>query len=413
MKYSSIPAATIETRTSWVVAIVALLTLAFSFGAPWVAVVSLKAIAADFGSGRETPALAGSLGWVGVGVGGIVMGRIAERVGVRWTVMFGAAMVCVGLAISSLGQPWQLFVGHGLFIGLIGNGGINAPLYVYVSKWFDRHRGSALALISSGVYIAGAMWPPVFERVIAAVGWRQTMWTYGLVEMAVIVPLAAVFLRAPPEIPRRYAGKFANPGHGKVTGWPPGVVYGMLCAAAFLCCMPMALPQTHLVAFCSDLGIAPSHGAAMLSVVLGSGFLSRQLWGAFSDRAGGPMTLVVCSACQAMALTAFTMTQDEIGLFTVAAFFGLGFGGLVPAYVLTLRDLFPAGEASWRVPTLLMFSGSGMAAGAWMGGFMYDWFGYYAPAFVAAIVANLLNLAIVMVLLLRQQAWPRRAFGMA
>ena len=413
LKYSSIPAATIETRTSWVVAIVALLTLAFSFGAPWVAVVSLKAIAADFGSGRETPALAGSLGWIGVGVGGIVMGRIAERVGVRWTVMFGAAMVCVGLAISSLGQPWHLFVGHGLFIGLIGNGGINAPLYVYVSKWFDRHRGSALALISSGVYIAGAIWPPVFERAVAAVGWRQTMWTYGLFEVAVIVPLAAVFLRAPPEIAWRYSGKFANPGVGKVIGWPPSLVYGMLCAAAFLCCMPMALPQTHLVAFCSDLGIAPSHGAAMLSVVLGSGFLSRQLWGAFSDRAGGPMTLVVCSACQAMALTAFTMTQDEIGLFTVAAFFGLGFGGLVPAYVLTLRDLFPAGEASWRVPTLLMFSGSGMAAGAWMGGALYDWFGYYAPAFVAAIVANLLNLAIVMVLLLRQQAWPRRAFGMA
>jgi MFS family permease len=411
--HSSIPAATVETRTSWVVATVALLTLAFAFGAPWVAVVSLKAIAADFGSGRETPALAGSLGWIGVGVGGIVMGRIAERVGVRWTVMFGAVMVCLGLAISSLGQPWHLFVGHGLFIGLVGNGGINAPLYVYVSKWFDRHRGSALALISSGVYIAGAVWPPVFERAVAAVGWRQTMWIYGVFEVAVIVPLAAVFLRAPPEIPRRYSAKFADASEGKVIGWPPGLVYGMLCAAAFLCCMPMALPQAHLVAFCSDLGIAPSHGAAMLSVVLGSGFLSRQLWGAFSDRAGGPVTLVVCSACQAMALTAFTMTQDEIGLFTVAAFFGLGFGGLVPAYVLTLRALFPAGEASWRVPTLLMFSGSGMAAGAWMGGALYDWFGYYAPAFVAAIVANLLNLAIVTALLLRQQAGPRRAFGIA
>jgi MFS family permease len=411
--HSSIPAVTIETRTSWVVAIVALLTLAFSFGAPWVAVVSLKAIAADFGSGRETPALAGSLGWIGVGVGGIVMGRIAERIGVRWTVMFGAAMVCVGLAISSLGKPWHLFVGHGLFVGLIGNGGINAPLYVYVSKWFDRHRGSALALISSGVYIAGAIWPPVFERAVAAAGWRQTMWTYGLIEVAVIVPLAAIFLRAPPEIPRRYSSKLANPGGGKVVGWPPALVHGLLCAAAFLCCMPMALPQTHLVAFCSDLGIASSHGAAMLSVVLGSGFLSRQLWGAFSDRAGGPVTLVVSSACQVTALTAFTMTQDEIGLFTVAAFFGLGFGGLVPAYVLTLRALFPVGEASWRVPTLLMFSGSGMAAGAWMGGALYDWFGYYAPAFVAAIVANLLNLAIVVALLLRQHAGPRRVFGMA
>jgi len=413
LTYSSVPTGTIETRTSWVVATVALLTLAFSFGAPWVAVVALKSIAADFGGARETPALAGSLGWIGVGVGGIMMGRIAERIGVRWTVMFGAAMVCVGLTVSSLGEPWHLYVGHGLFIGLLGNGGINAPLYVYVTKWFDRHRGSALALISSGVYIAGAIWPPIFERIVAAVGWRQTMWTYGLFEMAVIVPLAAIFLRAPPEIARQRGGKFADPSPGKVLGWPPGLVYGMLCAAAFLCCVPMALPQGHLVAFCSDLGIAPSHGAAMLSVVLGFGFLSRQLWGAFSDRAGGLMTLAVCSACQATALTAFTLTQDEIGLFTVAALFGLGFSGLVPAYVLMLRELFPAGEASWRVPTLLMFSGSGMAVGAWMGGFLYDWFGYYAPAFVGAIVANILNLAIVAVLLLRQHAGPRRAFGLA
>jgi MFS family permease len=146
----------IETRASWVVASVSLLAMACSFGA------------------RSTPALAGSLCWFGVGFGGIVMGRIADRIGVRWTVMFGAAMICVGLAISSLGAPWQLYVGHGLFIGFLGNGGINAPLYVYVSRWFDRRRGSALALISSGTYMAGAVWPPIFERIIAVYGWRQT-----------------------------------------------------------------------------------------------------------------------------------------------------------------------------------------------------------------------------------------------
>jgi MFS family permease len=404
---------TIETRTSWVVAIVALVTMAFSFGAPWVAVVSLKTIAAEFGGARSVPALAGSLGWIGIGVGGILMGRIAERVGVRWTVMFGAAMVCAGLAISSLGQPWHLFVGHGIFIGLLGNGGINAPLYVYVSKWFDRRRGSALALISSGAYVAGAIWPPLFERVVAQVGWRHTMWMFGLVEMAVIVPLAAILLRPPPRAPRPGGADFADPRPGRVLGWPPNLVYGMLCAASFLCCVPMALPQGHLVAFCSDLGIAPSHGAAMLSVVLGCGFLSRQLWGWFSDRAGGLLTLAVCSAFQASALGAFLMTQDEIGLFAVSVVFGLGFGGLVPAYVLVLRELFPVGEAGWRVPTLLLFSGSGMAAGGWMGGALYDLFGFYAPAFAGAIAANVVNLAIVATLLLRQQAGPRHSFGMA
>ena len=132
----------------------------------------------------------------------------------------------------------------------------------------------------------------------------------------------------------------------------------------------------------------PSIGAAMVSVLLGSAFFSRQVWGAISDRIGGLYTMLAGSACQAVGMAAFLFTQDEIGLFAVSVVFGLGFGGLVPAYVLVLRELFPVGEAGWRVPTLLLFSGSGMAAGGWMGGALYDLFGFYAPAFAGAIAAN-------------------------
>jgi len=144
----------IETRESWVVATVSLILLGLSFGGPWIVVVGLKAIAADMGGQRSVPALGGSLAWLGTAAGGIVMGRIAERYGIRWTVMFGAVMICIGLIISTLGQPWWLWLGHGLFIGFLGNGGLNAPLYIYVSRWFDWRRGSALALISSGGYLA-------------------------------------------------------------------------------------------------------------------------------------------------------------------------------------------------------------------------------------------------------------------
>ena len=153
----------VETRTSWVVASMILVVMAIAFGAPWITVVALKDIAAEVNGERSVPAFASALMWIGSGVGGILMGRIAERIGVRWTVMFGAAMIAVGLALSSLGPSWPLYIGHGLFIGLIGIGGINAPSYVYVSRWFDRRRGSALALISSGAYLAGAIWPPIFR----------------------------------------------------------------------------------------------------------------------------------------------------------------------------------------------------------------------------------------------------------
>jgi MFS family permease len=165
----------------------------------------------------------------------------------------------------------------------------------------------------------------------------------------------------------------------------------------------MAMPQGHLVAFCSDLGISRSMGALMLSVLLGTAFLSRQIWGVISDRIGGLSTVLIGSAWQAASMTAFLLTQNEAGLFMVAAAFGLGFSGIIPAYVLTVRELFPASEASWRIPTLLLFSGGGMAAGGWIAGLLYDHFGYYAPAFVVGIGANILNLLMVSMLVGRQR----------
>ncbi len=397
------PPSSIESRASWVVASVALCIMGMSFGAAWITAVALKDIAAEVGGTRSIPALASALAWLGSGVGGIVMGRIADRVGTRWTVMFGAFMIAMGLSLSTFGPPWPLWIGHGLFIGLIGLGGINAPIYIYVSRWFDRRRGSALALISSGSYLAGALWPPVFERVIAGFGWRQTMLWYAVAEIVVVVPLAAIYFRHPPEVIHPAAASSGAGEKARVLGWPPNVVFAMMCAAAVLCCIPMAMPQGHLVAFCSDLGIARSVGALMLSVLLGTAFVSRQLWGAISDRIGGLATVLIGSAWQAASMTAFLLTQNEVGLFTVAAAFGLGFSGIIPAYVLALRELFPASEASWRIPTLLLFSGLGMASGGWLAGLLYDHFGYYAPAFAAGIGANILNLMVVGLLVARRR----------
>jgi MFS family permease len=397
------PTHSVETRESWVIAGASLAILAFSFGAAWISAVALKEIAAEADGLRSVPALAVSLVWFGSGLGGIAMGQIAERIGIRWTAMFGALMIALGLAVSTLGPSWPLYVGHGLFMGLIGMSGINAPLYVYVSRWFDRRRGSALALISSGTYVAGAFWPPVFERVIAHAGWRQAMLWYALLQLVVVVPLAAIFLKRPPELPQAAAAGAAGDGPARVLGWPPNLVFALLMAAIFMCCVPMSMPQGHLVAFCTDLGINAAHGALMLSVLLGAAFFSRQIWGLISDRIGGLRTVLIGSVAQAIGMAAFLITQDEIGLFTVAAAFGLGFSGLIPATVLAARELFPASEAAWRMPALLLCSASGMATGGWLAGALYDRFGYYGPAFAAGVAINLMNFAIIALLVSRQR----------
>jgi MFS family permease len=164
----------------------------------------------------------------------------------------------------------------------------------------------------------------------------------------------------------------------------------------------MSMPQQHLVALCTDLGISATRGAAMLSLLLGLGFLGRQFWGVVSDRIGGLSTLLISSALQAIAMTGFVVTQDEAGLFAVAGAFGIGFSALIPAYVLAIREYFPVQEASWRVPTLLLLSGTGMATGGWLAGVLYDYFGYYAPAFAAGVGFNLLNFAVVGLLVARR-----------
>jgi MFS family permease len=243
----------------------------------------------------------------------------------------------------------------------------------------------------------------VFERMIAYAGWRQTMLWYAIAEIVVIVPLAAIYFRHPPEVIYPAVTLDSAGEKARVLGWPPNTVFALMCGAAVLCCIPMAMPQGHLVAFCSDLGIARSVGALMLSVLLGTAFLSRQIWGAISDRIGGLATVLIGSAWQAAAMTSFLLTQNEVGLFTVAAAFGLGFSGIIPAYILALRELFPAAEASWRIPTLLLFSGFGMAAGGWIAGLLYDHFGYYAPAFATGIGSNILNLLVVGLLVARQR----------
>jgi MFS family permease len=401
MLQATIPS--VETRTSWVVAGVILAIMAIAFGAPWITVVALKDIAAEVDGQRSIPAFASALMWIGSGIGGILMGRIAEHVGVRWTVAGGAVMIAVGLALSTLGPSLLLYVGHGLFIGLIGIGGINAPCYVYVSRWFDRRRGSALALISSGAYLAGTIWPPVFARFIAYAGWRQTMLYYAAFELLLIVPAAVLVLAAPPDTPHHAALAGAAAPKSSVLGWPSNLVFALQMGAIFTCCVPMSMPQAHLVALCTDNGISAAHGAAMVSVLLGCAFFSRQAWGAISDRIGGLYTMLAGSACQALGMLAFLLTQDEVGLFTVSALFGLGFSGLVPANVLASRELFPVSEAYWRMPTLLLCSGWGMAAGGWIAGVIYDHFGFYAPAFATGLGVNLINLTIIGALSLRRR----------
>jgi MFS family permease len=379
-------------KDAWIAACVTLAILSISFGAPLLVVVGLKPMQEALGTERSVLALGGALVWVGTGLGGMLMGPLADRIGVRAIVALGTMMIAGGLAVSALGSVEAVYVGHGL-IGL-GNGAIYAPLLIYVSRWFFRRRGTAIALISSGQYIAGVIWPSAFGAGITAFGWQATMLSYAAVVLIVILPTLPLLRPMPVQwVTDPDVG--VDRSRGTVLGLRPNTVQALLCVAAFCCCVPMSVPSAHLVALCGDIGIAPAHSAAMLSVLLGAAFLSRQLWGAMADRIGGLRTVLIGSACQAVAIAAFLFTYSEAGLFTISAAFGLGFSGIIPSYSVAIREFFPSSEASWRIPTLLMISMAGMAFGSWFAGTLYDKFGFYAPAFAAGVLFNVANLLMI------------------
>jgi MFS family permease len=403
----------IETRASWLVALAAVAILSVAFGAPLIVVVALKPIAADLGAERAVPALASSLTFLGAGAGGIAMGWLSGRVGMRAVAILGALMVAGGLVLASGGMAWQLLVGYGLFVGLLGNAALFPPMMAYVSRWFDRRRGSAIAFVASGQYVAGALWPVLFEMAVARWGWQATMRGFAVIVVLAVLPLAAMVLRPPP-VPPPSAGTAREAAVGApVLGMPPNLAMALMSAGIFMCCVPMAMPAAHLVAFCTDLGIAAQRGAMMLSVLLVAAFVARQAWGLVADRIGGLHAVLAGNLAQVIGMALFLATQDEAGLFLVAAIYGMGFSGIIPSWMLAVRQLFPAQEAAWRMPTVLFSGLTGMAFGAWFAGFLYDRFGNYAVAWQVGIAVNVMQVALVVALVWRDRRLGRADPAMA
>jgi MFS family permease len=393
----------VDGRMAWTVACASLAILMIAYGAPLLAAVALKPIAAEFGTDRATPAAAPAMALIGAAFGGIGAGWLAGWLGIRRIVLFGATMIAAGLVLSAYGGLTNLYVGHGLLMGLFGTSCIFSPVVTYVSRWFERSRGKAVALISSGQSLSGVVWPILFQTGITEFGWRWTMLVFGLFVGISIVALAAIFMRPPPEARTVKLGGERDPLAGaRVFGLSPNLAMVGLMVAIFCCCVPMAMPTQHIVAFCGDLGFSPQSGAFMLSLLLGTAFVARQFWGWLADRVGGLQTLLWSSLAQATALTGFLLTQDEAALLAVSAAFGLGFSGLLPAYVIVIRKFYPVKEANWRVPAVYFAGFLGMAAGGWGAGVLYDYFGQYRPAFATGIGFNIINLLVLLLLVFRQ-----------
>ena len=401
---SDYQSSSVEVRYGWVVVWASLILNGIALGAPTFLFVALKPIAAEFGGERWVPSFAYSVLMVGTGIGGVAMGWWMDKRGILQPILFGSAMICVGSLVASQSEGrWGLWVANGLLIGLLGKAAMIAPLVANATRWFDRRRGLAIAIIASGQGLAGAVWPTVFGHLERAVGWRETYLYYAVFAAVTMLPLCWLIRPKPPAPPPGPVRLAASRG-GKVLDWPPEMVQGALWIAVIGCCGAMAMPIVHLVSHTSDLGYAEERGAEILSLLMVAGFFSRIGFGMLSDRIGAAPTLLFGSMCQFVMMIVFAMVESLTGLYVAALMFGLGFAGIMPCYPLLLRLWFPASEIGWRVGAQYMFAGAGMAIGGTLAGYIFDVTGSYAPAFLSGAAFNAMNFMLIAMLHLRSRS---------
>lgn len=367
----------------------------------WAIIVIMPAVQSEFGVSRADASLPYTLTMIGFAVGNFAVGRAVDRWGVTrvliacaFTIAAGYGLAMASGSILALSMA-QLVVGFGTSVGF-------GPLIADISHWFMKRRGIAVAIVASGNYLSGAIWPILLAGILADSGWRAAYAVLAVATLVVVIPLAFALRRQVPDSAHDMA-EAASAANRQSSGLSPRALAWLLGFAGVGCCVAMSMPQVHIVSYCVDLGYGPAVGAEMLSLMLLGGVASRLVSGALADRLGGVRTLLLGSVLQAIALVLYLPSDALISLYVVSLIFGLSQGGIVPSYALIVREYMPAREAGARVGFVLMATIMGMALGGWMSGWIYDVTGSYQMAFWNGILWNGLNIAIMLWLLSRSR----------
>ncbi|GGK33199.1 MFS transporter [Salinarimonas ramus] len=389
----------IDARPAWIRLAIAVCLSSLGGVGMWSVVVVMPAVEATFEASRASSALAYTVLMLAFAGGGVAMGRIADRTGIVPPLIAGALLLATGYAASAAAPSLLLFVASHALVGL-GASATLGPLIAEVSHWFRRRRGIAVAICAAGNYVAGAIWPPIVQSLVETSGWRTTHLVVAGVLLCTMIPLALTLRRRAP-VAAQSEAHVAPPGRAAL-GLSTNALTALLFVAGIACCVAMAMPQVHIVAYCAELGFGTGAGAQMLSLMMLFGIVSRIASGFIADRIGGLATLLLGSTLQALALLLYMLVDGLAALYVVSALFGLFQGGIVPSYAIVVREYFPPAEAGMRVGLVLMATILGMAFGGWLSGAIFDATGAYSYAFLNGLAWNLLNMGVIAMLLMRR-----------
>ncbi len=351
-------------------------------------------LSTEFGGQRGEVSLINVTGLIGLALGGIVMGQLADRTSTRRVSLFGSVVFGLCLLGASRAQTlWQFYL---LFFvaGFLGAGALLAPLIAHVGKWFQRGAGLALGIASAGQALGQGGVPFATALLIGAVGWRGTLATLGVIALATLVPLALLIRPAPVDLPRGN-GESAASADASPVPLAPHVVIAWLSIAVVFCCTCMSVPLMHLVPLVQDRGHPAEQASGVLFLMLVVAIAGRIAFGKLADVIGALPAYLTASFWQT-ALVFFFVQFGDLGAFYVfAAIYGFGYAGVMTGILVCVRVLTPVSKRASALGIVMVFAWMGHGIGGYQGGFFFDMTGSYTVSYANAALAGVINLIIV------------------
>jgi len=351
--------------------------------------VFLVPLESHFGWERAEVAGINSAGLIGIAIGGIVMGLLADRFATRTICMAGAATLSLSLMLAAraetLGQFYTLF----FIAGAIGGGALFAPVIALVGGWFRTGAGLAIGIASAGQGLGQGLVPFVAGHLIESVGWQNAFTFLGLFAALTLLPLSLLMFE-PPE------GAQGGPGATtRALLLSSRKALPALSVAVLGCCTGMAVPLMHLVPLIQGtLNVGPEAGGPLL-VMLVAAIFGRVFFGKLADIIGPIRAWMAATAWQTALMIGFVFLGSMQAFWLYAPLYGFGYGGVMTGVLVTVRALVPANRRASATGLVLAFGWIGHALGGWQGGFFFDLTGAYNWTFLNGVIAGLVNLAIM------------------
>jgi OFA family oxalate/formate antiporter-like MFS transporter len=376
--------------------------------------VVLKPISDDLGWSRTLTAAAITMGAVAGGILSPLFGPLADRLGPRFLLPAGGALVgLLAFGVSLSTEPWQFYatfvparaLTEFLLCGMIA--------FTAAANWFYVKRPRVMGLVAMATPLGSAALSLVYQFFITHYGWRSAFMALGVALWVLVVIPGVIFLRRQPEDLGLYPDGIAAPPSRRTASaaeqyarsdaehsWRRSdavrtLTLWLLVASQFLASIGTGGIAFHTAAYFTDMQIAPGVAAGAVSVMALSGAFGNGLWGALAERFH-PRTLNVMTMVVAALSVALLMQVDTAPAAYLFAFlFGLNARGAAVLTQVLIARYF--GRRSFGAISSILdpFHKGGLGLGALFAGIGFDYAGNYRVIFVVFLTSYLVSALLI------------------